>query len=71
MEDKWRITIDLKIMKKSRYEFVFDFMQHISGLPRTQMRFSALEVTISLDNEVRFIDAFTYLASKKCVLPNV
>jgi hypothetical protein len=48
MEDKWRITIELKIMKKSRDEFVFDFMQHISELPRTQMRFSALEDTISL-----------------------
>jgi transposase len=34
-------------------------MQHISGIPRMQMRFSTLEDTISLDNEVRFIDAFT------------
>jgi hypothetical protein len=47
MEDKWRITIDLKIIKKSRYEFIFDFMQHISELPRMQMRFSTLEDTIS------------------------
>jgi transposase len=34
-------------------------MQHISGIPRTQMSFSSLEDTISLNHEIRFIDAFT------------
>lgn len=33
-------------------------MQHITGISRHQMRFSSLEDTISLDNQVRFIDAF-------------
>ncbi|MFH6999392.1 transposase [Flavobacterium sp. FlaQc-57] len=33
-------------------------MQHISGISRHQMRISSLEDTISLDNPVRFIDAF-------------
>jgi hypothetical protein len=33
-------------------------MQHITGISRYQMRFSSLEDTISLDNQVRFIDAF-------------
>jgi transposase len=33
-------------------------MQHIQGISRHQMRFSSLEDTISLDNQVRFIDAF-------------
>ena len=33
-------------------------MQHITGISRQQIRFSSLEDTISLDNQVRFIDAF-------------
>jgi hypothetical protein len=33
-------------------------MQHITGISRYQMRFSSLEDTISLYNQVRFIDAF-------------
>ena len=33
-------------------------MQHITGIPRNQMCFSSLEDTISLDNPIRFIDAF-------------
>jgi transposase len=33
-------------------------MQHITGISRQQLRFSSLEDTISLDNQVRFIDAF-------------
>ena len=33
-------------------------MQHITGISRQQMRFSSLEDAISLDNQVRFIDAF-------------
>lgn len=33
-------------------------MQHITGIPRNQMRFTSLEDTISQDNPVRFIDAF-------------
>jgi hypothetical protein len=36
-------------------------MQHITGISRHQMRFSSLEDTISLDNQVRFIDAFVAL----------
>jgi hypothetical protein len=53
------LQIDLKIIEKSRYEFMFDFMRHISELPKMQMRFSTLEVTISHDNEVGFIHVFT------------
>ena len=33
-------------------------MQRIIGISRKQLRFSSLEDTISLDNQVRFIDAF-------------
>jgi transposase/type II secretory pathway component PulJ len=33
-------------------------MQHITGISRHQLRFSSLEEAISLDNQVRFIDAF-------------
>jgi hypothetical protein len=33
-------------------------MQHISGIPRNQMTIASLEDTISLDNPIRFIDAF-------------
>ena len=33
-------------------------MQHITGISRQQMHFSSLEDAISLDNQVRFIDAF-------------
>ena len=33
-------------------------MQHITGIPRNQMSFSSLEEMISLDNPVRFVDAF-------------
>ena len=33
-------------------------MQHITGIPRNQMCFSSLEDTISLENPIRFIDAF-------------
>jgi transposase len=33
-------------------------MQHILGISRYQMRISSLEDAISLDNQVRFIDAF-------------
>ena len=37
-------------------------MQHVMGIPRNQMFFSpeasGLEDTISLDNSIRFIDAF-------------
>lgn len=33
-------------------------MQHITGIPRNQMCFSSLEDTISIDNPIRFIDAF-------------
>ena len=33
-------------------------MQHITGIPLQQLRFSSLEDTISPDNQVRFIDAF-------------
>ena len=33
-------------------------MQHITGIPRNQLRFTSLEETISQDNPVRFIDAF-------------
>ena len=37
---------------------VFLSMQHISGIPRNQIRFSSLEDSISLENPIRFIDAF-------------
>jgi len=37
---------------------VYLMMQHITGIPRNQMCFSSLEDTISLENPVRFIDAF-------------
>ena len=33
-------------------------MQHITGIPRNQMSFSSLEDLISLNNPVRFVDAF-------------
>jgi transposase len=33
-------------------------MQHISGISRSQMRISNLEDAITLDNQVRFINAF-------------
>ncbi len=33
-------------------------MQHITGIPRNQMTIASLEDTISLDNPIRFIDAF-------------
>lgn len=33
-------------------------MQHILGIPRNQMNFGSLEDKISIDNPVRFIDAF-------------
>ena len=33
-------------------------MQHIQGISRQQMRISSLEEAISVDNQVRFIDAF-------------
>lgn len=33
-------------------------MQHITGVPRNQMRFSSLEDSISQENPVRFIEAF-------------
>ena len=33
-------------------------MQHITGIPRNQMTFASLEDTISVENPVRFIDAF-------------
>ena len=33
-------------------------MQHITGIPRNQLRFISLEDTILKDNPVRFIDAF-------------
>jgi hypothetical protein len=33
-------------------------MTNINGLDRQQIRFSSLEDTIPLDNDVRFIDAF-------------
>lgn len=33
-------------------------MQHITGTPRNQMRFTSLEDSISQDNPVRFIEAF-------------
>ncbi|WP_208861286.1 hypothetical protein [Flavobacterium oncorhynchi] len=33
-------------------------MQHITGISRHQMRISSLEELISLDNQVRFVDAF-------------
>ena len=32
-------------------------MQHITGIPRNQLRFTSLEDTISQDNPIRFIDA--------------
>lgn len=40
-------------------------MQHIIGIPRNQMSFSSLEDTISLENPVRFIDAFVDALSLK------
>ena len=33
-------------------------MQHIQGISRNQLQVSSLEDTISIDNPVRFIDAF-------------
>ena len=33
-------------------------MQHITGISRNQMTIASLEDTISLDNPIRFIDAF-------------
>ena len=33
-------------------------MQHIQGISYQQMRVSSLEDAISLDNQVRFLDAF-------------
>jgi hypothetical protein len=33
-------------------------MQHITGIPRYQILFSSLVEAISLDNQIRFIDAF-------------
>ena len=40
-------------------------MQHITGIPRNQMCFSSLEDTISLENPVRFIDAFVAVIALK------
>ena len=34
-------------------------MQHIMGIPRTQLNFGSLEEGISSDHTVRFIDAFS------------
>ncbi|TDD98929.1 IS1182 family transposase, partial [Flavobacterium sandaracinum] len=33
-------------------------MQHITGIPRNQLFFSSLEDSISLENPVRFVEAF-------------
>ncbi len=33
-------------------------MQHITGISHNQMCFSSLKDTISLENPVRFVDAF-------------
>lgn len=33
-------------------------MQHITGISRNQMAITSLEDTISVDNPIRFIDAF-------------
>ena len=33
-------------------------MQHITGILRNQMSFSSLEDTVSLENPIRFIEAF-------------
>jgi transposase len=40
-------------------------MQHITGIPRNQIFFSSLEDTISLDNPIRFIDAFAEAVALK------
>lgn len=33
-------------------------MQHITGIPRNQIRFSSIEDSISMENPIRFVDAF-------------
>jgi hypothetical protein len=33
-------------------------VQHITGIPRNQMSIASLESRISIDNPIRFIDAF-------------
>ena len=40
-------------------------MQHITGIPRNQMRFTSLEDSISQENPVRFIEAFVENISLK------
>ena len=40
-------------------------MQHITGVPRNQMRFTSLEDSISQENPVRFIEAFVENISLK------
>ena len=48
----------VKIVLLKTIKVVFLNMQHITGIPRNQLRFISLEDTILKDNPVRFIDAF-------------
>ena len=40
------------------YDFLYLAMQHIQGISRQQLQLESLEDKISVDNSVRFIDAF-------------
>jgi hypothetical protein len=58
--EKTSVLFDSNIEKQLYKNSAFCVLnlQHITGTPRNQITFSSLEDTISLDNPIRFIDAF-------------